>query len=438
VQKDHLLRVVLISSTPSISIPLLTILREKEILKIFNTYECTSVSEAFHEIERQDPDLLLMAASLKDETDLANFRRLHQYVPHVPMIMIIDDKHKLQALEWVHLGAYATLLKSQINETLPAYLVRSIEKFAAQQIIRESEERFRKLIEHASDMITTLEPTGTITFAGPSTQRIVNYPHSDLVGRNLLDYIHRDDRNGFLKNFEKAFDDGGSLQPILFRFRHQEGHWLHMEGKGRIVEDRDGRPLCVLNAHDISHRVKLEEELRSLSLRDELTGLNNRRAFIAFFEQELKSSKRSQKKGLYLLFIDLDGFKWINDTLGHKEGDKALIEATHVLKATFRQADIIARLGGDEFVVLLSEGEGDVIETDIIKERLSKALEDWNAKGNRPYKLAMSTGILHHDFHEKSTIEELLTKADELMFEQKRHKKRGAPPETSSANSQSN
>lgn len=423
-----MLRILLVSQNASISNPVMDILRGKDTLKIFDSFDAETVGDAFRLIENEKPDLLLFSASLKEESDISNFSRLHQYAPHVPVIVILEDRHKSQALEWNHLGAYATLLKSQISpDTLPAYLVRAIEKYAAQKTIRESEERFRKLIEHASDMITTLEPTGTITFTGPSTERILNYPHTDLVGQNLLDYIHRDDRSRFLENFEKAFGDGGSLQPIMFRFRHKHGHWLHMEGKGRIVEDTEGKPLCVLNAHDVSHRVKLEEELRSLSLRDELTGLHNRRAFIQFFEQQLKLGRRAQKKGLYLLFIDLDGFKWINDTLGHKEGDNALIEATQVLKATFRSADIIARLGGDEFVVLLSDGE-DEVQTDVIKERLAKGLESWNSKEGRLYKLAMSSGILYHDFREKSTIEDLLYRADELMFEHKRLKKRGAPP----------
>ncbi len=426
--KDHLLRILLVSNNPSISTPLLDILRGKDTLKVFDSYDVETTGEAFHEIEKERPDLLIMLASLKDESDASNFSRLHNYAPQMPIIILLEDKHKSQALEWTHLGAYAVILKSQINETLPAYLVRAIEKYAAQRVIREREEHFRRLIEHSSDMITTIEPSGTITFTGPSTRRILKYPDTELVGQNLLDYIHRDDRSMFLENFEKAFGEGGALSPIMFRFKHQEGHWLHMEGKGRVIEGNDGKPVCVLNAHDVSHRVKLEDELRSLSLRDELTGLNNRRSFIGFFEHQLTLGRRAKKKGLYLLFIDLDGFKWINDNLGHKVGDKALIDATHVLKATFRQADIIARLGGDEFVVLLHDGEEEELQTDIIKDRLAKELDAWNAKSGRPYKLAMSSGILYHDFREKATIEDLLVRADELMFEQKRHKKRGAPP----------
>src|SRR5262249_23987073 len=153
-----------------------------------------------------------------------------------------------------------------------------------------------------------------------------------------------------------AFEQGDRLPFVQFRFRFADEKWIHMEGRGRIVPDRSGQKVCILNSHDVSHRVKLEEELRSLSLRDELTGLHNRRAFVSFLDHQMKLAGRAKKKGLYLLFIDLDEFKWINDSLGHEEGDRALVGASHILRSTFRDADIIARLGGDEFVVLLSEG----------------------------------------------------------------------------------
>ena len=98
-------------------------------------------------------------------------------------------------------------------------------------------------------------------------------------------------------------------------------------------------------------REKLEEELLSLSITDPLTGLHNRRGFLSLAEQQLKLSDRN-KRGMQLYFADLDGLKWINDTLGHEEGDKALIEAATVFKETFRTSDIIARLGGDEYAAL--------------------------------------------------------------------------------------
>jgi len=293
--------------------------------------------------------------------------------------------------------------------------------------MHENEERFRLMIENASDVIFILDGSGVVSYASPSTQHILSHAPAALTGRNALDFIHRDDRLKFLDDFEKAFEQGDRLASVQFRFRRPDENWVHLEGRGRIVPDRSGNRVCILNSHDVSHRIKLEEELRSLSLRDELTGLHNRRSFVSFLDQQLKIRGRSKTKGLYLLFIDLDEFKGINDTLGHEEGDRALKGATQVLKNTFRDADIIARLGGDEFVVLLAETVPGM-DMDNLKKRLLAGLDDWNRKENRPYQLKMSVGIVHHDPAIHKSTQEFLTHADGLMYEQKRNKKRKADP----------
>jgi diguanylate cyclase (GGDEF)-like protein len=119
----------------------------------------------------------------------------------------------------------------------------------------------------------------------------------------------------------------------------------------------------------------------------------------------------------------LDEFKWINDNLGHETGDQALKGATQVLKNTFRDADIIARLGGDEFVVLLADSVQEV-NVEGLKKRLFEGLADWNKKETRPYQLKMSVGVVQHDPKQHKSTQEFLTHADNLMYEQKRNKKR--------------
>jgi len=417
------IQILLLESDPSFAEPLLGILQSKSGLKLFDVKTSTTLKSAFREIQKSDPEILLMDVSPQEDPDFIQFSRLHQYAPQTPLIVLLDNHHQAAALKIVQSGAHDYLLKNQITEeTLPTFLIRTLEKYAREKALRESEERFRMMIENASDVITTLEHTGTITYAGPSTERILNYHHSEIIGRNALDYIHRDDRKNFLTHFEKAFEKEGPLPGIQFRFRHRKGHWVPMEAKGRIAYDSSGRRICILNSHDVSHRIKLEDELRSLSMRDELTGLHNRRSFISCFDQQLKLVQRSKKKGIYLLFIDLDGFKWINDNLSHKEGDKALREAAQILKTTFRQADIIARLGGDEFVVFLTDNYEDVY-IEGMKKRLNEAVNEWNAEDKRPYKLSMSVGIIYHDPAHPTSVEDLLLKADELMYKQKREKK---------------
>ena len=165
---------------------------------------------------------------------------------------------------------------------------------------------------------------------------------------------------------------------------------------------------------------KTHERLHDISLHDELTGLYNRRGFFTLAEHLLKMAKR-QQSGLFMLYCDLDGLKRINDTLGHQKGDWALIDTANILKETFRGSDITARIGGDEFVVMPIETTGDNLE--IVINRLQKAVEMDNTKSKREYNLSISTGTAYFDPLSPCTIDELLSQADRLMYEQKRTKK---------------
>ena len=161
------------------------------------------------------------------------------------------------------------------------------------------------------------------------------------------------------------------------------------------------------------------ERLHAISLHDELTGLYNRRGFFTLAERLLKTAKR-QQKGLFMLYSDLDGLKDINDALGHQKGDWALIDTANILKATFRDTDIIARIGGDEFVVMPIETDNDNLG--IVINRLQKAVAMDNAKSKRGYTLSISTGTSYYDPLSPSAIDELLSQADRCMYEQKRSK----------------
>jgi len=168
-------------------------------------------------------------------------------------------------------------------------------------------------------------------------------------------------------------------------------------------------------------RQRLQEELRALSLEDGLTGLRNRRGFGALAEQELKVAQRTRRE-MFLFFLDLDGLKQINDTLGHSEGDAALLETTHLLQETFRDSDILARLGGDEFAVLAVETVEDC--ADILAARLQKNLAARNARANRSYQLSLSVGITRYDPESPCSIDALLARADGLMYEEKKRKRK--------------
>lgn len=171
--------------------------------------------------------------------------------------------------------------------------------------------------------------------------------------------------------------------------------------------------------HEISQRKLKENDLLAISLTDDLTGLNNRRGFLTLATQYLKMINR-YKSNTFLFYFDVDRFKQVNDTYGHREGDKVLIDIAKILKKSYRDSDIIARIGGDEFVVLpvgLQE-----FDPQIIIKRLDDNFDELNSKNNRDYNISISVGIADYDPDNPCSIEELLDRADKLMYENKKSK----------------
>src|SRR5215467_11559139 len=177
---------------------------------------------------------------------------------------------------------------------------------------------------------------------------------------------------------------------------------------------------------DITERKKNEETLRNSSLKDDLTGLFNRRGLLKQAAPYFDFARR-QRETLLLLFIDLDGMKRINDEFGHNEGDNALINTAAILNRSFRSSDIIARLGGDEFTVLVTDLHAN--KEDAIT-RLNENLKTYNASETRSHKLAFSIGVATLEPERMTCFEELLEQADQAMYEQKRMKRRRAAERT--------
>ena len=179
------------------------------------------------------------------------------------------------------------------------------------------------------------------------------------------------------------------------------------------------KPFTVRELIARMQHVKLQERLRSMSVTDELTDLYNRRGFFALAEQELKLANRL-RRNVFLFYLDIDNLKHINDNYGHLEGDMMILETANILRRTFRQSDTISRIGGDEFVIILNGAK----ETDaeIITSRLQNNLEEFNKILNRGYKLSMSLGFALYNPETPASVDELLSQADQSMYEQKRYK----------------
>ncbi len=172
-------------------------------------------------------------------------------------------------------------------------------------------------------------------------------------------------------------------------------------------------------------RQALRQQLQDMSLKDDLTGLNNRRGFLILAEQQVRVARRERRPFL-LIFVDLDGLKGINDTFGHAEGNRALVEAADVLRESLRYSDVLARFGGDEFgaCCLCSGAE----EVEAVRARIAARLAHVNAASDRLYPLGFSIGTLYCEAGDGTNIEVLLERADRLMYEDKRRRGRTAKP----------
>jgi len=164
-------------------------------------------------------------------------------------------------------------------------------------------------------------------------------------------------------------------------------------------------------------RQHVRTALHTKTLVDELTGLYNRRGFISLARQQIKTAERMGRDVVHV-FLDVDGMKQINDTFGHRDGDLALIETADILRETFRESDVLARMGGDEFAVLALETSP--LAADALLERLRRQLGERNGRGHRPYALSFSVGSTRHAAGTPCLLDELLARADGLMYAQKR------------------
>ena len=302
-------------------------------------------------------------------------------------------------------------------------IANALERKRAEEALRASRERYRLIFENARDMITVhaLDEGFSFLYVNPAAQQTLGYAAEQLVGKDALQFIHPEDRETVGRELSEA--QARAEGQAEFRYRKADGSYVWLEVTGRIVPDERGKQVGLLISRDITERVLRREELVAQTLEDSLTGVNNRRGFYHLADQQLRFAQRTRST-LLLFFLDVDNMKWINDELGHKEGDLALIETANVLREAFRDSDIIGRLGGDEFAVLAIEARE--TKTEHIVARLAQRLQARNAQPDRRYRLSLSVGIASYDPAAPLRLDELMARADALMYENKRAKHNAA------------
>jgi two-component system cell cycle response regulator len=197
---------------------------------------------------------------------------------------------------------------------------------------------------------------------------------------------------------------------------------LHEGAQDYLIKGQVGSRSLWRSLRYALERHQLQLGLKNLSLMDDLTGLSNRRGFVSLAAQHARLSRRTGRTFL-VGFIDLDGLKQINDTFGHQEGNHALVDTAGALRNSFRQCDILARYGGDEFTVLIADAAEGQAAT--VVDRVQHHVKVCNRRPGRLYDLSLSIGIVSSESQPSASIESLLHRADELMYEQKQDRRHG-------------
>ena len=296
----------------------------------------------------------------------------------------------------------------------------------AEQALRKSEEQFRAIADTTREWVHDFSTDGTITSSNLAVERLLGSTSRDVVGRNVADLVHDDDRDAWIARLADFGRDPGELVLPATRFLDRSGGYRWLEGSALPIFTASGELAGARVAlRDVTERVEMQQQLIDLAGLDDLTGLQNRRGFLRSAEVQLKVARRRETP-LVLLFIDVDGLKAVNDSHGHAAGDLLLVDTADLLSATFRESDVVARVGGDEFCVLLTS---DASEAWLAVRRLLVAMEEHHeqAAGERPFRLSLSIGSATFEPENPRTIEQLMKQADDAMYANKRAKRAQLP-----------
>ena len=294
----------------------------------------------------------------------------------------------------------------------------------AKQRLQKSEQRLRLVLRGSTDAPWDNDLVSGEFYYSERWWHMLGYrpdelaPHAGL----WLDLVHPDERPGIDAFMVALAAERRESYAIEFRLRHRDGHYVPVLSRGFVRRDGTGKPLRISGTNtDLSERKRAERHIYELAYFDQLTGLPNRRLLIEELDKTLARSHRSGRLGA-LVFLDLDNFKLINDTMGHAAGDALLRQVAGRLRQTLRHSDHLARLGGDEFVLVLEElggsGEEAVREANIVVDKLKLVLDQPYSLDGRPFVSTPSMGLVLFD-GVSSDVDTLLRQADLAMYQAK-------------------
>ena len=346
-------KILLVDDKPENLVVLEKLLKSLQV----TTYKTTSGNEALSMMLEHDFALALLDVQMPemDGYELLETMLLDERTAHIPVIFITanyrDEAHKIKGYKY---GAVDYLYKPIQEDLLLGKIKVFIDLYEEKTKHRKAEEQFQSILNAASEGILGLDWNGNIHFANPIAEKLLHYPRNSLVTLNFNQLLKSDNMNGNSWDNKLIYD---TCQKGLV-YHSEDTYFVCADGKSFPVEytatplssnTQDG---LVIVFSDVTVRKAFEEQLMSLAMYDHLTKLPNRLFFEKILSQSIARNLRN-KSLMAVLFLDLDKFKLVNDTLGHDMGDALLKAFANRLRSCVRQSDTIARLGGDEFAIIL-------------------------------------------------------------------------------------
>ena len=349
------LRILLIEDNLSHAILIETLLKRKRGASVILTTSDT-LSSGIALLQVASFDAVLLDLGLPDSNGLEALQRLQKCKPRVPVIVLTGQEDEETAASALHMGAQDYLFKGQIDTHMLFRSIRyAIERQRVQAELKASEERFKRAIMDSAFPTMIHAEGGQVLQINRIWTEITGYELQDIQTIELwAEKAFDENREHVKKHIEGLYSIAARTEEGEYPIKVKNGEtriWVFSSAP--VGSLSDGRRLIMSMAVDITERKQMEEIIRHQATHDTLTGLPNKFLFMDLLRLEMNEARRNNRK-LAVLFLDLDRFKDINDTLGHDIGDHLLIEVAARLKECVRDSDIVSRIGGDEFNILLS------------------------------------------------------------------------------------
>ena len=288
---------------------------------------------------------------------------------------------------------------------------------AAEEALRKSKERYKDILRQIEDGYFEVDLHGNFLFANGSMCRILGYPEEELLGANNRKFMDDETSRRVYEHFNRVYRTGEPISSFDWELVRGDGERRYAETSVSLIQDEGGEPVGFRGIlRDVTERKLMEEEIAHQAFHDKLTGLPNRTLLQDRLGHALERAGR-RRDAAAVLFLDLDNFKYVNDSLGHEAGDALLIEVAARLKRCLRDGDTVARLGGDEFCVLLEDVEAP-LDAILVAERIAEEFADPFALKEQEVFVSASLGISLGSSSEacRDLPEELLRDADAAMY----------------------